>query len=102
MKLGSLFNLVTDAQDVLDLFEGVENVDQLHGRLRRINQIEADDLLTCLASLQVSIAKALDDTLEMNPDLDEPEEEDAMPGDSPEEELPNVDGSDEPAGNGQE
>ena len=74
MKLSSLFNLVTDAQDVLDLFEGVKNTDQLRGRLRRVSNIEAEDLLTCLHSLQSSIARALDDTLEMNPDLDDPDD----------------------------
>ena len=73
MKLSSLFNLVTDAQDVLDLFEGVKNTDQLRGRLRRVSNIEAEDLLTCLHSLQSSIARALDDTLYMNPDLDDPD-----------------------------
>jgi hypothetical protein len=72
MKLASIFNIVADAQDVLDLFEGVTNVDQLRGRLRRLNQIEADDLLTCLEGLRISVAAALSDTLEMNPDLEEP------------------------------
>jgi hypothetical protein len=75
MKLSSLINLVTDAQDVLDLFDGVTDVNQLRGRLRRINQLEADDLLTCLEGLQTSITAALNDTLEMNPDLDEPTDE---------------------------
>ena len=73
MKISSLFNLVTDADDVLDLFDGVNNVDQLRGRLRRLSQIEADDLLTCLEGLRTSITAALEDTLEMHPDLDVPE-----------------------------
>jgi hypothetical protein len=73
MKLSSIVNLAVDAQDVLDLFDSVDNVDQLRGRLRRLSQIEADDLLTCLQGLQASVTAALDDTLEMNADLDVPE-----------------------------
>lgn len=76
MKLSSLINLVTDAQDVLDLFDGITSANQLQGRLRRIDLAEAEDLLACLTGLQTSITKALDDTLEMNPDLDDDDETD--------------------------
>jgi hypothetical protein len=69
MKLSSIFNLVTDGQDVLDLFDGVDNVDQLRGRLRRLSQLEADDLLTCLDGLRTSVAALLRDTLEVSPNL---------------------------------
>jgi hypothetical protein len=78
MKLSSIFNIAVDAQDVLDLFDGVDNVDQLRGRLRRLSQIEADDLLTCLQGLQSSVTAALNDTLEMNADLDSSDDE--LPG----------------------
>jgi hypothetical protein len=74
MKVSSLFNIITDAQDLLDLFDGVTNVDQLRGRLRRLSQIEADDLLTCLDGLQTSVSAALNDTLEISPDLEDPED----------------------------
>ena len=74
MKLSSIFNVVRDGQDVLDLFEGVDNVDQLRGRLRRLSQIEADDLLTCLAGLETSVAALLSDVLEVSPDLGDTEE----------------------------
>jgi len=71
MRLASLFNLVQDAQDILDLFgERTENVEQLRSRLRRLGQIEAEELLVCLDGLRSSVASALDDTLEMSPDLD--------------------------------
>lgn len=75
MKLASLFNLITDAQDILDLFEDVTTVDQLKSRLGRVRQLDADDLLTCLDSMRTSIAAALHDTLEMSPDLDDTDEE---------------------------
>jgi len=75
MKLASIFDVVTDAQDILDLFDGIDNVDQLRGRLRRVGQLEAEDFLACLQGLQASIAKALNDTIEMNPDLGDPDDE---------------------------
>ena len=72
MRLASLFNLVRDAQDVLDMFgERTENVEQLRSRLRRLGQLEAEELLVCLDGLRASVASALDDTLEMSPDLDD-------------------------------
>jgi len=75
MRLASIFNLVQDAQDVLDLFgERTENVEQLRSRLRRLGQLEAEELLVCLDGLRASVASALDDTLEMSPDLDLKEE----------------------------
>lgn len=75
MRLASLFNLVQDAQDLLDLFgERTENVEQLRSRLRRLGQLEAEELLVCLDGLRASVSSALDDTLEMSPDLDPREE----------------------------
>jgi hypothetical protein len=75
MRLASIFNLVQDAQDLLDLFgERTENVEQLRSRLRRLGQLEAEDLLVCLDGLRSSVASALEDTLEMSPDLDPREE----------------------------
>jgi len=82
MKLASIFDIIVDAQDVLDLFDNVGDVDQLRGRLRRIGQIEADDLLTCLEGLRASIARAMHDTLELSPDLGEPDVLDDETGDS--------------------
>jgi hypothetical protein len=87
MKLSVIFNLVTDGQDVLDLFHGVNNVDQLRGRLRRLSQIEADDLLTCLDGLRTSISATLNATLEMNADIGDPEDE--LEEESPD--LPGID-----------
>ena len=36
MKLSSLFTVITDANDVLDFFEGVDTTDQLVSRLERL------------------------------------------------------------------
>jgi hypothetical protein len=103
MKLSSLFNIIMDGQDVLDLFEGVTNVDQLRGRMRRLSQIEADDLLACLVGLRTSIAGALNDTLEISADLEDPEsdlDDAALPdgelADLGGEDLPSEDQSPEP------
>lgn len=70
MKISSLFNLVTDAQDILDLFDGITTTDQLRSRLGRVRQLEAEDLLACLDSMRASVTSALDDTLEMSPELE--------------------------------
>ena len=46
-------------------------MEQLRSRLRRLGQLEAEELLVCLDGLRASVASALDDTLEMSPDLDD-------------------------------
>lgn len=66
MKVSSLFNLVTDGNDVLEFFDRVETVDQLISRLERLKRQGTEELLLCLDGLRSSITKALDDTLEMN------------------------------------
>ena len=75
MRIGSIFNLVTDVRDVLDfLLEGVENKAQLISRLERLKRSEAvEDFLACLFSLNASTTAVLDETLEMNASIDEPE-----------------------------
>ncbi len=70
MKLASLFNLIVDAQDILDFFEGVTNPDQLRSRLARVQRLEAEDFLTCLDGLRSSISSALNDTIEMSPEIE--------------------------------
>jgi hypothetical protein len=81
MKVSSLFTVITDADDVLEFFDGVETTDQLVSRLDRLKRQNTDNLLDCLYALKSSIATALNDTLEMSPDLGEPNEEDNL-GDS--------------------
>ena len=79
MQIKSLFNLISDGKDLLDLFTGVEDDEQLVSRLERIKrhvidaskQQEPSDLLLCLEGLRNSIGSALDDTLEMSASLDD-------------------------------
>ena len=79
MKVSSLFNLVTDGNDVLEFFDRVETVEQLVSRLERLKRQGAEDLLLCLDGLRSSITKALDDTLEMNAAAYEEDEEEEDP-----------------------
>ena len=95
MKVSSLFTVITDANDVLDFFEGVETTDQLVSRLDRLKRQATDDLLDCLYALKSSIATALDDTLEMSADLGEPDEEDNLGESISDEELENLTGEPE-------
>lgn len=78
MKVSSLFNLVTDAKDVLDFFDGVDTPEQMVSALERAkHDRNASDLLDCLASLRASISEALADTLEMSAVLDDDDADDA-------------------------
>ena len=95
MKVSSLFTVITDANDVLDFFEGVETTDQLVSRLDRLKRQATDNLLDCLYALKSSIATALDDTLEMSADLGEPDEEDNLGESISDEELENLTGEPE-------
>ena len=95
MKVSSLFTVITDANDVLDFFEGVETTDQLVSRLDRLKRQATDNLLDCLYALKSSIAAALDDTLEMSADLGEPDEEDNLGESISDEELENLTGEPE-------
>jgi hypothetical protein len=72
MKMASLFNMITDASDLLDLFDGVDTTDQLISRLDRLKRQGKEEMLACIEGLRSSIAAALDDTLEMNGSIDEP------------------------------
>jgi len=82
MKISSVFNLVTDANDVLDiLLERVETPEQFVSRLERVKRQGAEELLACLMGLKASTTALLDDTLEMNAALDEPTEEEEDLGD---------------------
>jgi len=74
MKTRSLFDLLTDARDVVDFFERVETSEQMVSRLERIKRGEADDFLTCVEALRVSIEAALEDTLELSAGLESEED----------------------------
>ena len=83
MQIKSLFNLISDSKDLLDLFTGVEDDEQLVSRLERIKRLvieaskqqEPSDLLLCLDGLRNSVGAILDDALEMSASLDEPDDD---------------------------
>ena len=73
MKISSLFDIITDSQDVLDFFERVESPEQLISRLDRLKRQGSEELFACLEGLRGSVAAALQDTLEMNASLGDPD-----------------------------
>ena len=73
MRISSLFDIITDAQDVLDFFDRVESPEQLVSRLDRLKRQGSDELLACIEGLRGFVATALQDTLEMNASLGEPD-----------------------------
>jgi hypothetical protein len=76
MKISSLFDMVTDANDVLDFFDRVDSPEQLVSRLERLKRQGTTELFACLEGLRSSVTAALNDTLEMSASLDEPELDD--------------------------
>lgn len=76
MKVSSLFDIISDGRDLLTFFEGVSSREQLVSRLERLKREGTDELLECVESLQLSIAAALGDTLEMSAVLDDEPEPD--------------------------
>ena len=76
MKISSLFDLITDANDILDFFDRVSSPEQLVSRLERLKRQGAPELYACLEGLRGSVTSALNDTLEMNAALDEPTSDD--------------------------
>ncbi len=83
MQIKSLFNLISDSKDLLDLFTSVNDDEQLVSRLERLKrhvidcskQQEPSDLLLCIEGLRASVGAALDDTLEMSASLDDGDDE---------------------------
>jgi hypothetical protein len=75
MKVSSLFNIITDGSDLLDLFTHVDSPEQLVSRLERLKRQGTEELLSCIEGLRSSIAEALDDTIELSPSLDDDDEE---------------------------
>jgi len=78
MKVSSLFNIIADANDVLDFFINVETTEQLVSRLERLKRQGSDDLLACVEGLRGSVSEALDDTLEMSASLDDDDDDDLL------------------------
>jgi hypothetical protein len=77
MKISSLFDLVEDSKDILDFFEHVTTREQLVSTLERLKHQDTELLLDCLTSLNVSINRALNDTIgDLSPIVDDEEPED--------------------------
>jgi len=76
MKISSLFDLLTDAKDVLDVFEGVETREQMVSALERLKHQDTELLLDCLTSLSMSVNRALNDTMEMSAVVDDEPDDD--------------------------
>jgi hypothetical protein len=74
MKIGNLFDLLTDARDVLEFFEGCHNREQLVSRLERLKRQGSDELMDCIDGLRVTLDRTFEDTLEMSASLDEKDE----------------------------
>ncbi len=77
MKFRSFFDVIGDAKDVAEFFEGVETVEQMVSKLERIKRRDAEEFLVCVQSMKISVEQALEDTLEMGSTFE--------PGDEPDE-----------------
>lgn len=74
MKIGTLFDLLTDTRDILEFFDGCVTKEQLVSRLERLKRQGADDLLSCVDGLRVTLDRTFEDTLEMSASLDDQNE----------------------------
>lgn len=76
MKISSLYNVITDASDVLDYFEGVDSPEQLVSRLERLKRSDTREMMACIDGLRGSISEILDESLEVSTILGELEDKD--------------------------
>jgi spore cortex formation protein SpoVR/YcgB (stage V sporulation) len=77
MKMGTLFDLVSDTEDLLDYFDEVGTAEQMVSRLERLKKRDVEELLDTVESLRYSVGALREETLESaispNDDDDEPE-----------------------------
>lgn len=78
MKIKHLFHLITDASDLLDLFDQVDTRDHLISRLDLLKRQDTNELLSCLEGLRQSANECLEDTLETGGTLDDVDEDDDL------------------------
>ena len=90
MKISSLYNMITDASDVLDYFEGVDSQDQLISRLERLKHSDIGDLMACIDGLRSSVSEILDESLEVSTILNEIDGEDNTDDELNDAELDNL------------
>jgi hypothetical protein len=70
MKIGRLFNLLQDAQDLLAYFENVTTPSQMTSQLERLKRGQLlIEFFDNVQSLRVSITEAFDDQLELGGEL---------------------------------
>ena len=65
MKIANLYNVLTDASNLLDFFERVETPEQLVSRLERLRRQDSKNMMDCIDGLRGSVADTLDDNLEL-------------------------------------
>jgi hypothetical protein len=98
MKISSLFNLISDASNIIEFFEGVESPEQLVSRLERLKRMGTKELLECIDDLRNAVLEVLDDTLEMSASISEGEDSDSEEDDLlSDEELDSLVGEEKPS-----
>ena len=72
MRMSSIFDVITDINDFLSLFEGVESPEQMSSRLDRLKRQGSREVYAYLEGLRISRDNLLNDTIEMSPSLEDP------------------------------
>ncbi len=81
MKVRHLFELIQDAKDVADCFEGVETSEQMVSALERLKKRDPEEFMVLIQTLRMSTQQLLDDTFEMSGfDPNDEETEDDVEG----------------------
>ena len=91
MRFRSFFDVIGDAKDVVEFFDGVDSVEQMVSKLERIKRRDTEEFLVCVQSLKLSIDAAMDDTFEMGSSVEVNEDE----PDLTEEEIDDLDKEEE-------
>lgn len=76
MKIGSLFEVIRNANDLVEYFEGADTPEQMVSRLERLKKAAPDELVDDVKSLRDSISKLLDDTMEMGRTVEDTDDDD--------------------------
>ena len=76
MQIGTLFDLFTDGQDLVEFFEGVETTEQLVSRLEVLKRKDTEQLLHCIVGMRSSLNQLYKATFEMSATIADGEIED--------------------------
>lgn len=74
MKISSLFNVIRNATDLAEYFDGVETSEQMVSQLERLKKSSSEEFLDDIKALKNSVSALLDDTMEMGRSIDDDEE----------------------------